>query len=261
MPWVYLDLPLEITVEGPLHIGTGYARGWIQRTVTRDAQSNVYIPGSSLKGKTRNACEDLARCCDLPVCGLPRVGEMPATANHQPERCLVCRVFGAPGGNVPDGRGLFWYDAHLTEEWRTMTTVRDHPNAWPIGQTMARTQVQLSRARGIAAEDRLYTGEFTTRGLEFSGRVSGWLKATPCSASTDASYYEVSLLLAGLRLVEMLGGARSRGAGRCQIQLPAEIVLRIEGQDEAQKHRLTNLTAATEWLGLFFEEKGEEGGT
>jgi CRISPR/Cas system CSM-associated protein Csm3 (group 7 of RAMP superfamily) len=256
MPWVYLDLPLMITVKGPLHIGTGYDRGLTQRTMARDAQGNVYIPGASLKGKVRNACEDLARRCDLTVCGLPRVAEAPKTTNHQPERCLVCRVFGASGGNVPDGRRLFWHDAHLTEEWHRETTVRGRPEAWPVGQTMARTQVQLSRARGMAAEDRLYTSEFTARGLEFVGRVSGWLMATPCSA--DTGYYEVNLLLAGLRLVETLGGGRSRGAGHCQIKLPAEVVVRVAGQEKPEKYALTDLLAAAESLGLFSEEEGGE---
>src|SRR5262249_22018008 len=155
-----------ITVEGSLHVGTGYSRGLIQRTVAHDAQGNVYIPGSSLKGKTRNACEELARCCNLTVCGLPRVGDAPSTANHQPEQCLVCRVFGTPGGNATDGRGLFWHNAYLTEEWRRETTITGRP----MGQTTIRTQVQLSRARGIAAEDRLYTSEFAMRGTAFTGR-------------------------------------------------------------------------------------------
>jgi hypothetical protein len=108
----------------------------------------------------------------------------------------------------------------------------------------------------MAAEDRLYTSEFTARGLEFVGRVSGWLMATPCSA--DTGYYEVNLLLAGLRLVETLGGGRSRGAGHCQIKLPAEVVVRVAGQEKPEKYALTDLLAAAESLGLFSEEEGGE---
>jgi CRISPR/Cas system CSM-associated protein Csm3 (group 7 of RAMP superfamily) len=254
MPWIYLDLPLTITVEGPLHIGTGYDRGLIQRTVARDANGNVYIPGSSLKGKVRNACENLARLAGLKVCDAPRPETM--CGGRGAARCLVCRVFGTPGGNAPDGRELFWHDAHPTGKWRGLTATRDRPKAWPVGQTMARTQVQLSRARGMAAEDRLYTSEFATRGLEFTGRVSGWLKATPCSAGVG--YYEVNLLLAGLRLVETLGGGRSRGAGRCEIKLPDEVTIRVDGQDKPEKYTLTDLLAAAEWLVLFTDEVGGE---
>jgi len=255
MPWIYLDLPLIITVEGPLHIGTGYDRGLIQRTVIRDAKGNVYIPGSSLKGKVRNACENLARRAGLKVCGAPRPETM--CGGRLTERCLVCRIFGTPGDNTPDGRQLFWYDAYLTKEWRKSTTVRGQPEAWPVGQTMARTQVQLSRARGMAAENRLYTSEFAIPGLEFSGRVSGWLQATPCSIGVG--YYEVNLLLAGLQLVETLGGARSRGAGRCKIKLADDkVTIRVKGRDEPKEYALTDLLAAAEWLGLFADEVGGE---
>lgn len=257
MVWVHLDFPLRITLEGPLHIGTGYDRGLIQRTIVRDIQGNVYIPGSSLKGKTRNSCEDLARSCDLVVCGLPRVGEAPELANHKPEQCLVCRVFGCPGGNIADGRALSWQDAHRAEGWSPVTRLHDTSHPWPIGQTTTRTQVQLSRARGTAAEDRLYTSEFAAHGLEFTGRISGWLNATPCTVSGDAGYHEVNLLLAGLRLVEMLGGSRSRGAGRCQIQVPSQIAIRRVGEEKTENHKLADLMAATEWLGLFSEEGGD----
>lgn len=260
MPWVYLDLPLTIVLEGPLHIGTGYDRGLVQRTVVRDRQHNVYIPGSSLKGKTRNAGEDLARQAGLTVCGLPRVAEAPDTAGHRPERCLVCRVFGAPGGNVPNGRGLFWHDAHLTSEWRKLTAVRDRTDAWPVGQTMVRTQVQLSRIRGMAAEDRLYTSEVAIPGLVFEGRVTGWLEATPCTVDEDYGYYEVNLLLAGLRLVEMLGGGRSRGTGRCRIELPSQVSLQVEGHDESEVFDLGRLLVAAEALEFFTEEVGGHGG-
>jgi CRISPR-associated protein Csx10 len=255
--WIFFELPLTISVEAPLHIGTGYDRGLIQRTVMRDAQGNVYIPGSSLKGKARNACEDLARCCGLPVCGLPRVAEAP-NGGHHPELCLVCRVFGTPGGNDPTGRGLSWHDARLTTQWQTATTTQDRSKAWPMGQTTVRTQVQLSRARGMAAEDRLYTSEFTAHGLEFVGQVSGWLKAFH---SIEKGYYELNLLLAGLRLVETLGGARSRGAGRCRIELPPQVIVRAEGQQEPEQYSTTNLLEAAEWLGLFpeKEETGENG--
>lgn len=122
--WIYLDLPLEITVLGSLHMGAGYDRGLVDRTVVHDGQGDVYIPGSGLKGKVRNACEDLARRSGLSVCGLPRVAEAPENVNHEPERCLVCRVFGSPGGNNSEGRSLYWDDAHLPPGQRTRKTDR-----------------------------------------------------------------------------------------------------------------------------------------
>ncbi len=250
MPWIYLDLSFTIVVEGPLHIGTGYDWGLIHRTVVRDARGNVYIPGSSLKGKVRNTCENLAKLAGLEVCGAPQPGMM--CGGRLVERCIICRIFGTPGDNVSDGRQLFWYDAHLAPEWIEATVPYGRPNI----QTMARTQVQLSRARGMAAEERLYTSEFTIRGLEFKGRIAGWLQATPCSVGTG--FYEVSLLLSGLRLVETLGGAKSRGAGRCRIELPEELIVKVKGKANPEKYAIKELLAAVEWLGLFTEENGGE---
>lgn len=246
--WVQVDLALTITFAGALHSGSGYDRGLIQRTVVRDASGDVYIPGSSLKGKVRNACEDLARRCKLPVCGLPRAGM--SLDEHDPKSCLVCRVFGAIGANVPSGRSLYWTDAHLTEEWRKQFASLQSPWAAPVwGQTTTRTQVRLNRACGIASEGLLYTSEFSLPQLQFTGRVSGWLSTTSCTLA--AGYYEVSLLLAGLRLVEMLGGGRSRGAGKCRISLPDVIVVRPEGQAQSETYPVSDLLAAAEFLPLF----------
>lgn len=247
---LYLDLPLKVGLEGTLCIGTGYDRGLIDRTVVRDGQGNVYIPASSLKGKARNACEDLARRCGLSgVCGLPRVGE--SLGDHEPSDCLVCRVFGALGGNDGGGRALYWGDAHLDADWLRQMRSHERQEAWQAWQTTTRTQVRLSRGRGTAAEGLLYTSEFSLNGLQFRGRINGWLTATPCTIGEG--YYEINLLLAGLRLIDMLGGARSRGAGRCRISLPEEIVVHLQGQPEAKRYTLNELLMAAEFLGLFPE--------
>lgn len=259
MSWVYVDLPLTVSLEGALHIGTGYDRGLVQRTVVRDAQGDVYVPGSSLKGKARNACEDLARCCGLVVCGLPRVAAS-LDKNHQPEQCLVCRVFGSPGGNVPTGRALYWADAHLTECTRKALGSEERRTAW---QTTVRSQVRLDRARGIAADGLLYTSEFSVPALEFAGRVSGWLLATPCLSEGNEKkegYYEINLLLAGLRLVAMLGGGRSRGTGACRIRPADPVVVRPEGQAQSVRYPLSDLMKAAEFLALFTEEHGGAAG-
>ena len=260
--WIYLNIPLNITVKGPLHIGTGYDRGLVQRTVARERvviakrpgsfrdaiAHHTYIPGSSLKGKVRNACEDLVRHAGLESCGAPLPNLM--CGRDRESYCLVCRIFGSPGGNVPDGRELVWQDAHLSDASRRATSV----DGRPLLQTMQRTQVQLSRSRGMAAEDRLYTSEFTTPGLNFAGRVSGWVEAT--RSSVECGFYESNLLLAGLRMVEMLGGGRSRGAGRCRIELPTEVTLLVEGQKEPEIYPVEELLSAAISLGLYTEEEG-----
>ncbi len=256
MPWAYVEIqPITITVEGPLHIGTGYNRGLLQRTVVRDRHGNVYIPATSLKGKVRNACEDVARFYErdgLSVCRAPGPSEMCGGGGSR--LCLVCRIFGTPGRDVPEGRALFWHDARLLGSLVTQLRATWRDVMVPFGQTYARTQVQFSRRRGTAAEDRLYTSEYAAEGLRFEAAVEGWLELTPCSVEEGA--YELFLLLAGLRLVETLGGARSRAAGRCKIGLPSEVKVRPMGSDP-RMYRADELAGRVECLAMYADEMGE----
>lgn len=225
--------PLIIKMTAPLYIGAGYRRGLIHRTIVRDERDHVYLPASSLKGKVRAACEALLPTVGLPPCQSPYPQQMTVCRQNN---CLVCRVFGAPG----QGPELIWHDAHLT--------------TWPedaYGQTSIRTQVQLSRARGIAAEAYLYTGEATAPNLVFrSDRgVTGRLELTPMEGDPDLPY-ELILLLAGLRLVRTLGGETSRGMGHCVIELPPNV--RVDDR----RLPVGDLLTEVEYLALWEEEKG-----
>jgi hypothetical protein len=81
--------------------------------------------------------------------------------------------------------------------------------------------MQMSRMRGIAAEAHLYTSEMTASHLHFVAKygLSGYIDLTPMPDLQDV-YYELVLVLSGLRLVSAVGGEVSRGLGRCEIKLP-----------------------------------------
>jgi len=223
-----VEITFEIQITGSLHIGTGFRRGLLHRTVMRDAESHVYVPGSSLKGKVRNACEDLAKLHGLEICGSALPGLM---CGLKPDACIVCRVFGSPGRPS----SLFWRDAHLADDLKQLA--KDEGR---FGMAEARTQVQISRLRGIGAEDRLYTTETARPGLTFSGAVDGWLDGIPLDSDNLGVTYELMLLLAGLRALDGLGGNRSRGGGDCRIE---SIACAIDGQlAEVDVGRIEELT-------------------
>jgi CRISPR/Cas system CSM-associated protein Csm3 (group 7 of RAMP superfamily) len=201
--------PLTIRVDGPLSLGTGLRRGLIHRTVERTANGFAHIPASSLKGRIRRACEQLARQAELRVCNAPRPDGM---CSAHTRACLVCRVFGMPGR----GSHLRWQDARLLEEHRS--TFRANREA----QFYARTQVQLSRALGTSAPERLFTSEFTVENLRFESSITGWLEVTPIAGDGSTGGYEMLLLLAGLRLANTIGGGVSRGAGWFVLDLPED---------------------------------------
>jgi len=221
MAYVKIE-PIIIQMQRALHIGAGYGRGLIDRAVVRDGQGRVYIPGSSLKGKVREACERLAAAQGLWVCRPPYPQGM-CGKNRKP--CIVCRIFGTPGGRHDESLGLHWDNAYLTEEWQQVA--QGLPMSYP------RTQVGMSRRRGVAREGLLFTDEFAAEGLTFQTGISGYLSLTAV-LDEPGCYYELILLLSGLRMVDALGGSTSRGAGRCQIILPDEITVEAEGWEQGR---------------------------
>jgi CRISPR/Cas system CSM-associated protein Csm3 (group 7 of RAMP superfamily) len=216
MARMYVQIePLLIEVDGPLAVNTGFRRGLIHRTVERDAEGLAYIPASSLKGRVRRACEQIARQVGLYVCRAPRPNGM-CSAHKQP--CLVCRVFGSPGR----GNGLHWQDARLVRNYQKVFAGNEGNRQ---AQFYTRTQVQLSRALGIAAHDHLFTSEFAIENLHFEAGITGWLDITPIADEDATGGYELLLLLAGLRLVNTLGSGGSRGSGHCVIHLPEQVTV------------------------------------
>ena len=239
MTRMYVQIkPLLIELRGPLALYTGFRLGLIHRTVERDAKGLVYIPASSLKGRVRRACEQVARKFGLRVCHAPRPAGMCSAHTSRP--CLVCRVFGAPGR----GSELHWEDARLVKEYQDIfggDKVRSH------AQFYVRTQVQLSRRLGTAAPDRLFTGEFAIENLRFESAVTGWLDVTPIAGEDAIGGYELLLLVAGIQLVNTLGSGSSRGAGHCTL-FPKQITI---GTREVQ---VADILANLDLLGAFDQE-------
>lgn len=229
MPVVSIDLQeLKIEVRGPLHIGTGLARGLTDRTVVRGRDGLVYLPGSALKGKVRAACEAIARQYQMGDCHAPHPQQMRADRGGvgQHRGCIICGMFGAPA----QGASLRWHAAPLSQQ-AARSVLPFGGGYGPFGQTTTRTQVQLSRPRGLAAEERLFTSELAAEGLTFVARpaLSGRMGLTRMSDTRGPdAYYELILLLAGIKMVNALGGGKSRGSGECLMELPDTI--RLDGR-------------------------------
>lgn len=209
-----IDLHFPIVLEGPLAIWSGFRRGQIQRTVMRGAHGLPFIPASTLKGRVRDAAERLAQTLSHQICGAPDPDLMCGNGAS----CLVCRTFGSPGISALSGHtGLIWRDAKLIDEQGEIK--REEAEALYY----ARTQVQLSRLRGTAQEQHLFTSETTLENLRFGGRIRGWLPTVTRTAGKFPE--ELVLLCSALRLLTFVGGGKSRGTGLCSIALPSELKL------------------------------------
>ena len=244
MPRIHIEIkPIKLETKGTLAVGTGFRQGLIHRTVAQDSDGFAYIPASSLKGRVRRACEQLAKTLGLHVCAPPQPERMCSTAKRA---CLVCRVFGHPG---KPGE-LHWRDAQLSE------TYKDAFEKNKPAQFYGRTQVQLSRALGVASTGKLFTSESTVENLEFETSVTGRLGYTPIDDEVPGGY-EMLLLLAGLKLINTVGGGASRGAGWISCNLPETIKIGSAKDSWTEidwKKTLKNL----EWLETFEPEATNE---
>lgn len=220
-----LELSYEVKLETPLHCGSGFARGILDRAVVRDGFGDLYIPGSTIKGRMRHAAEVLAQQLELHACLAPWPGD-PAQKDqrgmcHGPSLCSVCLLFGAPSR----GERLFFDDCKLVDDQRKtlfgqyVDTPQEGRRYFPRFQTWERTQVMLDRQRRVAATAHLFTSEFGVRHLTFVGHITGYLP----DALPNTDVKPEAFLLAAMRLVESLGGDRSRGVGHCRLE-PNQLV-------------------------------------
>jgi CRISPR/Cas system CMR subunit Cmr4 (Cas7 group RAMP superfamily) len=238
-----VQLTYTLTFTTLFHCGTGVRTGLIDRSVIRDNAGYLYIPGSTLKGNVRERCEQLARIFD-PTGGQEGAGPEGRIASpHDGEAALqglgheypsmVTCIFGSQA--VP-GR-LFFDNACFSEEEKARY-VRQSQNRetrdrqagrhdYKALQVHTYTQVRLNRRTRTAVPGALYSSEFGTNDLTFTGSIQGWLECVAIEADGlqqerhpgEMPTYSLLLLLAGLHMVEHLGGNKSGGKGQCKCEL------------------------------------------
>ena len=211
-----VQIDYELQFDAPFHLGTGITAGMVDRTVIRDAGGDIYVPASTFKGVLREHCEQLCRFYlpnaqvdnpHDPYAALAQFGKAPP---------LISRIFGSP---LHPG-GLRFNDARQEAETHS---------AYKEIQTSTSTQVRIDRVTRTAANEALYTIEFGTRYLLFEGTIKGLLNCTPIKELTKTiqgqeTYtltptYSLLILLAGLLMVEQLGGNKSTGKGQCRCSI------------------------------------------
>ncbi len=208
-----VQIDYELQFAAPFHLGTGIAAGLIDRTVIRDAGGDLYVPASTFKGVLREHCEQLCRFY-LPNAQVASPHDTyAALAQFGKAPTLISRIFGSP---LYPG-GLRFNDAKQEEEAH---------NVYGEIQTSIATQVRIDRVTRTAANEALYTSEFGTRYLVFEGTIKGQLDCTPIEdlaipvqgqeMYTLTPTYSLLILLAGLLMIERLGGNKSTGKGQCR---------------------------------------------
>lgn len=227
-----IAIEYQLTFQAPFHCGTGLPAGLIHRSVRRDADGFLMVPGSTVKGAVRERCERLARLFGLMV-----------TSPHAPEGLAEFRPNSGPvhalfGSRTQTGT-LFFDDAKLSGEWRDFF----HPHkaqrleaAYRRWQVQERTQVSLSRLTRTARPGALFTSEYGIQGLVFDGRIYGAVE--DLELPDQETTFALVLVVAGLLAVDCLGGNRSTGAGRCTVTISS---MRVNDQQKDPAELLKSL--------------------
>ena len=228
-----LKIEYTLTFATPFHFGTGIREGLIDRTVIRDDRGYLYVPGSTLKGTLRERCEQLERFYE----GAQGTGTV--YSPHEADEALlglghgnptmVTRIFGSQ--NKP-GR-LFFDDARQSDTdllQYESRSVSDETGRYKGLQVEVSTQVRMNRPTHTAVAGALYTSEYGTHDLAFQGVIQGWIECSAIDAGNQTTRqgvkptYSLLLLLAGLHMLDAIGGNKSSGKGRCACEIKALMV-------------------------------------
>jgi CRISPR/Cas system CMR subunit Cmr4 (Cas7 group RAMP superfamily) len=219
-----LELSYNLIFSAPFHAGTGLRVGLIDRTIVRDHDGYLYMPGSTIKGVLRQHCEELSRLYEIFDEKMQALIASPHdtqnalwTRGYFPT--LVARIFGSH--DLP-GR-LIFDDARQDDVARRQYDNREDDyrgKPYRALQTELATQVRLDRPNRIAVPRALYTSEFGHKDILLHGKISGWLECFPIeNRGEPVPTYSLLLLLASLYLLESIGASKSTGKGYCRCEI------------------------------------------
>jgi CRISPR/Cas system CSM-associated protein Csm3 (group 7 of RAMP superfamily) len=205
---------LTAVIDTALCVGAGGSSGSLaDKPIVRNAEKNLLIPASQLKGRLRHECEKIARGLGWSICESPNPQTMcpqragvpgnfereeyeftDAITGGKNHHCLICQIFGNPA--LPS-RAIF-DDLIYTED----------PDNLPT--EVLRPGVTINRYRRTAEDQKLYFLETSPANakLRFEGKIHLQPKLKP-----DLPDYAKVLIWAGLKHITALGGSKSAGLG------------------------------------------------
>ncbi|MBW4690111.1 MAG: CRISPR-associated protein Csm3 [Komarekiella atlantica HA4396-MV6] len=199
---------LTAIIDTALCVGAGGSDGSLSdKPIVRNAQGQLIIPASQLKGKLRHECEKLARGLGWEIFESPKAETLCPTEEQLKERvnseslnfyqlngyrgyhCLISQIFGNP--ILP---------SRVVVDDLICKILREDLSE------VIRPGVTINRRRSTAEEKKLYFLETSPANnqLEFTGEIH---------LLADCPAYAKALILAGLRHIHALGGSKSAGLG------------------------------------------------
>ncbi|MHB8597671.1 MAG: RAMP superfamily CRISPR-associated protein [Ktedonobacteraceae bacterium] len=251
-----IRIAYTLAFKTPFHCGTGIREGLIDRTVVKDGTGYLYVPGSTFKGMVRERCEQLARLFEeLDDDMRERIADphedKPALLNgFSRVTTMVTRIFGS---HIQPGH-LFFDDARQTNkeksEYDARSNERGSKGRYKNLQLDSYTQVRINRLTRTAVPGALYTSEFGLKDMQFHGAITGWLECTSIDEQSNSPTYSLLLLMAGLRIVDRLGGNKSTGKGQCSCEITQVKI----GEESYAKERWQSWFDRLDALSLYSSE-------
>jgi len=212
----------HIITETGLHVGSGYGSARTDATVVRDFWERPYIPGSSLKGSLRSAVERMIGglgASQVTSCQLQDGSEVCLTTSRtrrtafealgdRPDEVAIQTLLQGPQGLCD----TCWLFGSPYSQSRLL--VRDLPL---VGDETAASEIRhgvgIDRDTQTAREKIKYDFEALPSQLKFGLEL----------VVERPSALDLALLALGLQEMQLgfvpLGGIRTRGLGRCQLDL------------------------------------------
>lgn len=242
----HISIQYKLTFTTPFHCGTGLRVGLIDRTIVRDHEGYLYVPGSTMKGVIREHCERLARLYEEDSEAMRELIASPhdervALWTITGPLTMITRIFGS---RHSPGR-LFFDDAHQEKSGKQEYDSgegEEGEGKYKSLQTDLYTQVRLDRLTRTAVSGALYTSEFGVKEITFAGTISGWLKCSEIETLASGPTYSLLLLLAGLQMVERLGGSKSTGKSQCSCEIE-EVKVKGKSHKDTWRSWLDHLDA------------------
>jgi CRISPR/Cas system CSM-associated protein Csm3 (group 7 of RAMP superfamily) len=198
------NIKLTAIIDTALCVGAGGSDGSLaDKPIIRNAQGQLLIPASQLKGRLRHECEKLARGLGWEIFESPKAETLCPREEqvssqfrtryqidgYRGYHCLISQIFGNP---ILPSR-IVVDDLICDIERENLPDV-------------IRPGVTINRSRLTAEENKLFFLETSPANnqLEFKGE----LHLLP-----DCPPYAKALILAGLRHIHALGGSKSVGLG------------------------------------------------
>ena len=199
---------LTAIIDTALCVGAGGSSGSLaDKPIVRNAQGQLLIPGSQIKGRLRHECEKLARALGWQVFYAPIATEL--CPNHTQVQSRFQQIY-----NVPAYKGYHCIVSQIFGDPILPSRLIVDDFICPLSLNelpeVLRPGVTINRRRRTAEERKLYLLETSPVNvqLEFTGTIHLLKPFTD-----NDSDYAKPLIYAALHRIYALGGSKSTGLG------------------------------------------------